>query len=108
MSIHSAGAQRRQALASGGDAFGVKTGYRLQLDKADVWYYAATNSGAIALTCPPFDRQPPGLTFVLDNSLNDAAMTLTPDTGSVITVDANDVVQVYITAAESALANELS
>lgn len=102
MSQHQSGVDARRAVTSGESLMYVKDGYRIEGLKSGVQYCAVASSSTTALTCPAFANLPPGFRFTLDNSNASGTMTLTPDSGSAITVATNVIID-YVVGADGVL-----
>lgn len=74
------------------------TGGRIVLNRDERSFFARTGATTTAATIPAASTAPAGLIFFLDNSNGSGSMTITPDSGSVITVTTGKVFLVIVAA----------
>jgi hypothetical protein len=74
------------------------TGGRIDLNRDEKCFFALTSATTTAATIPAASSAPAGLVFFLDNSNGSGTMTITPDSGSVISVTTGKVFMVVVAA----------
>lgn len=84
------------------------TGSVLDFPRNCLTYFAKTGATTVVLTCGALSALPPGLRFTLDNSNGSGSMTLTPTSGSVVTITTGKVYEFYVTAAGGLKAAEIA
>jgi hypothetical protein len=83
-------------------------GYVARFERDGMHLYAKSGANTTAMTCQPFATLPVGLSFTLDNSDGSGSMTLTPASGSAVTVTAGKAYRCTVVGSGDLLAVELT
>jgi hypothetical protein len=84
------------------------TGNVLSFQRSGLTYYAKNGNSTTAGTCPTYTSLPPGLRFTLDNSYGTGTMTITPTSGTAISLTSGKSYDFYVDAEGGLRAGELA
>lgn len=84
------------------------SGYTIRFEQDNQQFCARSGAVATAVSCPAYTALPVGLRFTLDNSNGSGSLTLTPTSGSAVTVTAGKAFDCLVVASGVIKAGELA